>query len=71
MVHVRRLGQLLRLKKDLNDIHVTVLPWTASSPDLTPIEQVWGMIGRRPGQLFRSLIQVTVLTWVARSHYVY
>ena len=31
----------------LQDAHVAVLPWPARSPDLSPIEHVWDMIGRR------------------------
>jgi hypothetical protein len=40
--HVARVTQRL-----FNDNNVNLLPWPASSPDLSPIEHVWHMIGRR------------------------
>jgi hypothetical protein len=40
--HIARVTQRL-----FNDNNVNLLPWPASSPDLSPIEHVWHMIGRR------------------------
>jgi len=31
----------------LNQNHIRVLPWTALSPDLSPIEHLWDELGRR------------------------
>ncbi len=30
--------------------HIVHMPWLAMSPDLSPVEHVWGMIGRRQRQ---------------------
>ncbi|GFU62682.1 hypothetical protein TNCV_1518731 [Trichonephila clavipes] len=27
--------------------HMQLLPWTAYSPDMSPIEHVWDLVGRR------------------------
>lgn len=35
----------------LEDAQVQILPWPPRSPDLSPIEHVWDMIGRRLGEL--------------------
>lgn len=35
----------------LEESNIAVLPWPARSPDLSPIEHVWDMIGRRLGNL--------------------
>lgn len=35
----------------LEDAHVHVIPWPARSPDLSPIEHVWDIIGKRLGNL--------------------
>lgn len=35
------------------EAEVTLLPWPPRSPDLSPIEHVWDIIGRRLGQLLR------------------
>ncbi|RZB62217.1 DDE 3 domain containing protein, partial [Asbolus verrucosus] len=32
---------------------VTLFPWPPRSPDLSPIEHVWDIIGRRLGNLLR------------------
>ena len=40
--HVARVCQYF-----LNQNHIRVLPWSALSPDLSPIEHLWDELGRR------------------------
>jgi hypothetical protein len=35
------------LRRVFNENNVNLRPWPARSPDLSPIEHVWDMIGRR------------------------
>ena len=41
-VHVSQTAQVF-----FNAQQATLLPWQAYSPDMSPIEHVWGFIGRR------------------------
>lgn len=42
----------------LRQANVTVLPWPARSPDLSPKEHVWDMIGRRLSRLPHLILDV-------------
>ncbi|GFU39833.1 transposable element Tcb1 transposase [Trichonephila clavipes] len=49
----QRYDELQTWTKELNNIvftdesHIEFLPWTACSPDLSPIENVWSMLAQR------------------------
>ncbi|GFU16014.1 transposable element Tcb1 transposase [Trichonephila clavipes] len=44
---------------------VTIFPWPAQSPDLSPVEHIWDNLGRRVGHL-TSLNELE-----ARLHYIW
>jgi transposase len=58
----------------LNQNHIHVLPWSALSPDLSPIEHWWDELSRRVCHRHRSRISslyfmafnvpCTILSWV-------
>jgi hypothetical protein len=46
----------------LEDAHVPILPWPPRSPDLSPMEHVWDIIGRRLSRL-EQVPQTLVQGW--------
>ncbi len=47
-------------KSWFNDHGVTVLDWPANSPDLNPIENLWGIVKRK----MKELIKCKTVTWM-------
>ena len=53
----------------LNQNHVRVLPWSALSPDLSPIENLWDELGRRvrhcqnPPETLQEVRDALVYEW--------
>ena len=57
------------LQDFLNQNHIRVLPWSALSPDLSPIEHLWDELGRRvrhrqnPPETLQELRDALVHEW--------
>ncbi len=54
-------------KSWFNDHGVTVLDWPANSPDLNPIENIWGIVKRKMRDTITCHRNDTIITMVVMS----
>ena len=68
--HDRAICHVARICQEfLNQNHIRVLPWSALSPNLSPIEHLWDELGRgvrhrqSPPEILQELCDVLVHEW--------